>query len=164
MGHPFGRRLFLRAEERYRFFHAHIQYVIDIFPLILHFQDIRLETFPAAFFAHHLHIRHKLHGNGDKTVSQALRTPSSIDIEGKMGMAVSVQFGIRLLRKNFPDVVVNLQIGDGIGAGGFPDGILIHEFHGSNAAQVAAQLFEGSRFPGELVEMAAQRRIKNVAH
>ena len=81
LGNLFGSRILLRAKEGNCLLNTHIQHLIYGFPLILHIQDGRLEPLSATLLTHHLNIRHKLHRNGNVTLSQTLRTPSAINIE-----------------------------------------------------------------------------------
>ena len=139
-------------EEVHSLIHAHVQYVIYIFPTVSHLQDFRLEPLSATSLADHLHVRHKLHGDSYKSLSLTFGTTSAIRIEREIIGLIAIYLRILLLGKEFTDIIINLKICDSIGAGTSSDRILIDIFHPCDSIQIAFKTAENARLVSGLVQ------------
>ncbi len=151
--------LLLGAEEGDGLLYAHVQDVIDILVLVADFQDLGLEALAAAGFAHHRHVGHELHADFHEAVALALGAAAAVLVEGEVGRGETVDFRELLVAQEFADVVIDLQVGDGIGPGTLADGVLVHVFHPGDAVQVAGQALEGARQVAGLVDPTLEGRV-----
>ena len=151
-------------EEVHSLIHAHVQYVIYIFPTVSHLQDFRLEPLSATSLADHLHVRHKLHGDSYKSLSLTFGTTSAIRIEREIIGLIAIYLRILLLGKEFTDIIINLKICDSIGAGTSSDRILIDIFHPCDSIQIAFKTAENARLVSGLVQPPEHGGIEYVPH
>ena len=135
----------LGAEEGYGLRHAHVQYIIYVLALVSDFEYVRFETLSTAGFADHGHVCHELHPYLHETVALTLRAASTLLVEGEEGRGVAVYLCILLVRHQFPDVVIYLEVGYGIRTGTLPYRVLVDIFDLGDAVEIAREPPEGSR-------------------
>ena len=100
----------------------------------------------------------------DKAFTLTLGAPAAILIEREIRRRETIELGKLLLAHQFSDIVIDFQIGNGIGTGTLPYRILVHIFHGRHPVDVAGQSPECSGKRTGLIDMAIQRRIQNIPY
>ena len=157
-------RVALAAEEFDGLLDAQVQHVVDVFAAVFHFQDVGLEALAAAGLADHLHVGHELHRDVDHAFAQTLGAAAAVDVEREVRVPVAVHLRVGLLGEQAADVVIHLQVGHGIGARALADGVLVDIFDGGDLAQVAPEFLEDARLAADLVDVAVQGGVEDVAH
>ena len=80
-----------------------------------------------------------------------------------MGRREVIHPGILLLRKKLPDVIIHLEICDGIRAGTLSYRILVHILDLGYAFKISRQSAECTRGRPHLVQVAVQRRMQDIS-
>ena len=92
------------------------------------------------------------------------RAAAAVLVEREEGRSVAVDLGVLLLGEELADVIIDLEISHGVGAGALPYRILIDIFNILDAVGVAGDFPEYSRKVAGLVDHAVERRIEDVPH
>ena len=90
--------------------YGHLQYVVDIHVVELHFQRVRLEAFAVARFTLQHQVGHELHFDGDGTFALTFLASSAFAVEAEIAGGVSHLFGQWLFGPEFSYLVVSLDI------------------------------------------------------
>ncbi len=88
-----------------RFFHSHIQYIVNAFSFIFYIQCFAVVAFSAADFTGYIHIRKEVHLDFQNTVSGACFAASAFDIKAKTPFFVAFGFGVCSAGKEITDLV-----------------------------------------------------------
>src|SRR5256885_836995 len=113
----FGNDLGNIDEKSQGFADRELQYLVDILPVIPHFQNAALEARAPALVADQLDVRQKLHLHGNRAVPLAGFAAPSRHVEGKVTCGITAALRIRGLSKYFADRVERFQICGRIRAG-----------------------------------------------
>lgn len=152
------------GEKFHCLIHRHVENVGDVFAAILHFENVRLEPFAVARFAREHEVCHELHFDRNRAVAFALLAAAAFDVERKMRRREAHLLGEFLFGEQLAYFVERFQVDGGIGAGGMPDRILIHEFDVLHQLHIARQAAVGAgRFALAFV-VACQRAVEDIAH
>ena len=152
------------AKKFYGAVHCHVQDIANILSLVAHFEDVAFEALASTRLALQHKIGHKLHFHLDRSFAFAFLAAAARRIETEVGGRISHLFGQGLVGHEFANLVVGFHIGGRIRAAGLANGILVHKLHVLHRAEVA---FEGCIFAGavaDLVQMAFEGAVKDVAH
>ena len=77
----------------------HVQYIVDIFPMIAHIKDVAFEAMAVARLTFQYEIGHELHFNRDDTGSLTFFATASVGIEREILRAEVHLLGQWLLRE-----------------------------------------------------------------
>ena len=72
------------GEELDRLVYSHVEYVMDILPLVSHLEYVVLEAFAVTCLAFEFEVGHELHLDGYRASTLAFLTASALGIEGEM--------------------------------------------------------------------------------
>ena len=92
-------------EEIYRFFHCHIQYIINIFPFIAYFQRLTIVTLSTTDLARYINIRQKMHLDFQDSASCTCFATSPFNIKAKPSFLISTRFCIWCSCKQISDQI-----------------------------------------------------------
>ena len=95
---------------------GHLEYVVDVFAFKSDFQHFVLEPLSVTGFALQFQIGHKLHFHFHRACAFALFAASAFGIEGEESRFHFHLFGQGLFGHKFANLIVGLDIGDGVGA------------------------------------------------
>src|SRR5687767_1141012 len=98
---------------------------MNVLAAITHVKDLLFESCSFTFFANQLHICQELHLDGDCAVALTNLTTASRKIKREVRGIKSACLLFTGGRKDFPDRIVNLDIGNRIRSGRATDGRLI---------------------------------------
>ena len=101
-------------EELNRLIDGHGQDVVDRFAPVTDIEHVLFEAFAMAMFTFDGDVCHELHFDGDGTFSFALFASSARRVETEMGRCEAELLGEWLFGKEFANLVVRFEIGDGI--------------------------------------------------
>ncbi len=97
------------------------------------------------------------------TFSLALGATPTVLVEGEEGRGVAVYLGILLLRQELANVIVDLQIGHGIGAGTLSYRILVDILDVIYTVEIARESAEDSWQVSGFGKMTAESRVEDVS-
>lgn len=124
-------RLHLSADTRHifkeghRFFHCHIQHVVNALSFIFHFQCFPVITLSVTDFTRYIDIRQEMHLNLQDSIPAARLTASSFYIETEPALLVASRLCIRRCRKQVTDQVKHSCIRGRVGPRRTPDRRLV---------------------------------------
>ena len=144
--------------------HRHLQDVVDVFTFKLHLQHLILEAMSVAGFAFKFEVCHKLHLHLHRSCTFTLFASSAIGIEREERRFHLHLLCERLLSHEFANLVIGLDIGDGIGARRASDGVLVYKIYRTNGIEIALQRHKFARTFGCFVQVSLNGRIEDVAH
>ena len=81
------------GKKFYGLVHGHLQNIVNILVLELHFQCVGLETLAMATFAFQYQISHELHFYCYCAFALAFLTTSSLGVEGEVAGSITQLFG-----------------------------------------------------------------------
>ena len=142
---------------------GHFQNVVNVLPFVTHLQHIALEAFAMTGFTLQHEVGHELHFHLHHAFALALLATSAIGIEGEEGRREVHLLGQGLCGHELAYLVVCLDVGDGVGAGGTSDGVLVDKLHSLHGIHVALQTDELAGPVGHLVNGAFHGAVQNVA-
>ena len=90
-----------------------------------------------ALLTHQVQVSHKLHPYGDVALALAHLAASTLRVEGEIARLVAARFSQRLGGIELANLVVSLHISGRVAARRAPYGVLVHQLHTADAAQVA---------------------------
>ena len=96
---------------------------------VFHFEDLFLESFPAAVRTADKNVREKLHFHLFKSVPAARLAPTAGYIKRKMAGIEARRPGRRRAGKQTADRIHGLGVGQGVGPWRAADGPLVHQFY-----------------------------------
>ncbi len=141
------------AEKLYGVVDAHFQRVVYALAAVAYLQHLVLETLAVARLTHQLHVGHELHAHLDGALALTLLATPSRHVEREARGRESRVHRLRLVGIEFSDLVVCLEICDGVRSRRFADGILVDHLHRLQHLDVAAQAVE---IPGLLSRVGQQ--------
>ena len=149
------------AEELHRFRDGHVQHVVDVLPIVVHVEDILLETVSMTGFALQHEIGHELHLYGDDASALALLTAPTVGIEREVLRREAQLLRQRLCCVEVAYGVVGFHVGSGIRACRLADGILVHKLNMLYGIDVAAEAEVFAWCVADLSEMSLQGRVED---
>ena len=117
------------VEESERFFHRHVQDVMDVLSVIADGENLRLVTRAFAILADQFHVGQKLHFHGDRAIAGAGFAAAAGNVERKMSGGVAMLLGLGKGSEELANRIECLDVGHRIGARSASDGRLIHQLH-----------------------------------
>ena len=142
----------------------HLQYVINVFILELHFQRIGFEAFAVARFTLQHQVGHELHLHCDGSVAFALFAASALVVKAKIACRIAHLLGQWLICPELTDFVVCFDVGYRIRTGGLTDGVLIDKLHVAQVAQVASDGCKLTRAFSAFIQFTLQRPVEDVTY
>src|SRR5207244_2796974 len=103
--------------------------VVDGFSTHRHVQRLAVEPRSLACAAGHLHVGHEIKLGGDYAFSLALLASAALDVEAEASGLVAALHRQRRLSEEIANVVVEADVGGGVGAAVAADGRLIDADH-----------------------------------
>ena len=117
------------AEKLHGLLDRHRQHVVDAVAPVLHLRDLCLEAPAVADGTGDVDVGEKLHLDLFKPLPFAFLAPSPGDVKGKGAGGIPPRPGKGEFCVVAADGVVGLEVGQGIGTGGPPDGALVDQDH-----------------------------------
>ena len=114
------------VKEAHGFLHRHFQHIMDALALVFYLQCLPVIPAALADFTGHKDIRQEVHLNFQDTIAFTGFTPATLDVEGKASAGIALEFGVRCLGKQFPDIGKHTGIGGRIGTRCPSDGRLVN--------------------------------------
>ena len=152
-------------KELQRLVHAHPQHFRYILPVVLHIQDLFLETFAMALLAFYIDVCHELHLHFLGTFALAGFTTAAFHVEREKTRRIKAFLGQRLRCVQFPDIVIGLDVSDRIGTAGTAYRVLVHEFHSLDQAYITFYLAVFEDFSALIgTQSLLQGRIQGLAN
>ena len=143
---------------------GHLQDVVHVFSLETHVQDVFLEALSVAAFTFQYKVGHELHFHGYCAFAFTFLTASAIGVETEESGRISHLLGQRKVGHELAYFVPSLDVGDGIGARAFANGVLVHELDASDLLHIALQCGKFSGAIGSLVQVTLHAQIKDIAN
>ena len=153
------------GEEVEGFAYGHVEHVVDVFALVLHFEDGGLVARGVALFAGELDVSEELHLDGDGAVAFADIAAAAGDVEAEAAGGEVLAAGVGLRGEELADGVEGLDVGDGVGARRAANGRLVDE-HDVVEEVRAGELAEGVGDVAAvtLAERLQQRAVEHLMH
>ena len=105
----------------------HVQHVVDILALVLHFERLAVVAVAAARLAAHIDVRQEVHLDGLHAGAAALLAAAALDVEREAARLEAPDLGVGSHLEEFADIGKDVRIGRGIRPRRTPDGRLIHD-------------------------------------
>ena len=149
-------------QKGHRFVYRHIQQVGDVFAPIAHLQHLLLIAFALTGVAGKVDVGHKLHFHFHLALALASLAAAALGVERKVAGRVVPFFGQGQGGKEVAQVVKGLDISNGVGTGGTPDRLLVHQLHAAECPHAASQGVELAHGVPGTVELTVERRIEGL--
>ena len=98
------------CKEFYSLVDGHVEHITDILSVETYIQNLRFEPLPMTTLARQYQVRHKLHLDGDGTLTLTFFTATSIGIETEVSSRIAHLLRKRLGGKKFPYFVPRLDV------------------------------------------------------
>jgi hypothetical protein len=138
---------------------GHLEDVVDAVASIFDFEYIVFEAFAVAVFALHDDVRHELHRYGYLAFSLALFASSTWGIEREVCGSIAHLFRELLFGEESSDVVIHLEIGDGVAPSGLAERVLVNELDSAYLTQCAVEAMVRADVLGCDIEVSAQSGV-----
>ena len=103
----------------------HVQHVVDIFALVLHFERLAVVAVAAARLAAHVDVGQEVHLDGLHARPAALLAAAALDVERETPGLEAADLGVGRHLEQLADVGKDVRIGRGIRPRSAPDGRLV---------------------------------------
>ncbi len=117
-----------------------------------------------AFLTWNGDVGHKLHLDCYHTLSFACLAASAVGIEGEIRCCESHLLCALCRGEELTYFIESLEVGGGIGAGGFSYGILVNKLHCTQPGYVAREFAVICRSITGIAELAVEGTVEHVAH
>ena len=131
----------LVLEKCQGFVDAHFQYIIDVLLAIGDFKDLVLESFAVAHFTREVNVGKELHFHHLFAFAFTGVAAAAVDVERKVFGLKAPHFAERLVGVKVADLVVGLNIGDRVAAGGLANRILVDHLYLGDHFEIALDGF-----------------------
>ncbi len=148
-------------EQLQRFRGRQVQHIADRVALVSHRQRFRIVAAAAAHFAHHIHVRQKIHFDAAQSIALASFASPALHIETEASWPVAAFARFRQHGKKIADRRENSGVRRGIRTRSAPDGRLIDLNHFIDLLR-AQQFAMRGRLLHRTINFLRQRAIKNV--
>lgn len=156
--------LAVRFEEVEGLVDGHFEEVVNVLSLKTHVEDFVFEAVAMAGFTFENEVGHELHFHLHRAFALALFAAAAVGVEGE-------EFGVHfhlarqgLFGHEFANLVEGLDIGDGVGARGTADGVLVDEIDGLHGIEVAGEVGMLAGTVARLVEMTEKGFVEDIAY
>ena len=123
-------------EEAEGLLDGHVEDLGDVLVLVPHVEGIQVEPMPAADIAGHIDVREEVHLDLDQAVPLAGLAAPPLHVEAEPARFVAPEPRLGKAGEEVADVREDAGVGDGIRAGGPPDGLLVHQDDPLDAAEI----------------------------
>ena len=120
-------------------------------------EDFVLESAAFAHVAPQFQIGHELHADGHLAFALARLAAATSDVEAEVGGFVAARLGDACAAEQLPNLVVRLDVRDGVAAGRFANGILVDEFQRADLVHAARQRPEGRLSAAEPFQLGPEQ-------
>ena len=117
------------GEELYGLVDGHLQNVVDALSVEFYFEYLALKTLAVAGLAFEREVGHELHLYGHCAFALTLFASAALGVEAEESRREVHLLRQGLLGHEFANLVVGLDVGDGVGARRLADGILVDKLY-----------------------------------